>query len=192
VDDAFVPEHRTHRMREDRGGAAHQDKAPLYQLPFMQVFARAVSTPTLGATEGALQDYVEVAKTRWAGPAPMKNDPNARRLAAEVQSQLESMKRTLFGNFDHLMECARAGRIADLTDRARFRYDTGIVADQCVALSARMLKGVGSSGIRLGSPLLDRHLDIMTSQAHIANVSEPLSVNLGGMLFGEDAIDTAI
>ncbi|MEE4193379.1 MAG: acyl-CoA dehydrogenase family protein, partial [Halieaceae bacterium] len=78
VDDAFVPEHRTHRMREDRGGAAHQDKAPLYQLPFMQVFARAVSTPTLGATEGALQDYVEVAKTRWAGPAPMKDDPNAR------------------------------------------------------------------------------------------------------------------
>ncbi len=192
VDDVFVPEHRTHRMREDRGGAGHQDKAPLYQLPFMQVFARAVSTPTLGATEGALLNFIDVAKTRWAGPAPMKDDPNARRLAAEVQSQLETMKRTLFSNFDHLMQCARAGHTADLTDRARFRYDTAIVADQCVALSARMLKGAGSSGIRLGSPLLNRHLDIMTSQAHIANVSEPLSVNLGGMLFGEEAIDTAI
>ncbi|MEE4659243.1 MAG: acyl-CoA dehydrogenase family protein, partial [Halieaceae bacterium] len=34
VDDVFVPEYRTHRMREDRDGSKHSDKAPLYQLPF--------------------------------------------------------------------------------------------------------------------------------------------------------------
>jgi 3-hydroxy-9,10-secoandrosta-1,3,5(10)-triene-9,17-dione monooxygenase len=158
----------------------------------MQVFARAVSTPTLGATFGALQDYIDVAKNRWAGPMPMKNDPNARRLAAEVQSNLEAMKRALFTNFDELMHCARSGTTADLTDRARFRYETAVVADQCIGLSGRMLKASGSSGIRLGSPLLARHLDIMTSQAHIANVSDPFAVNLGGMLFGEEPIDTAI
>ena len=38
VDDVFVPEHRTHYTREDGGGRKFMHKAPLYRLPFMQVF----------------------------------------------------------------------------------------------------------------------------------------------------------
>ena len=55
-----------------------------------------------------------------------------------------------------------------------------------------MLKAAGSSGIRNNSPLLRQHLDILASQAHIANVSEPFAVNLGGMLFGHDSTDPSI
>ncbi len=192
VDKVFVPEHRTHRMRDDNGGAKFKDKSPLYRLPFMQVFSRAVSTPTLGALQGALDRYVEIARTRIAGPVAMKDDPNAKRLAAEVHSNIAGMQRTLFSNFDRLMECAREGGSAELLDRARFRYDTAVVADQCVSMSSRMLKAAGSSGIRNDSRLLKTHLDILASQAHIANVSEPFAVNLGGMLFGQDSTDLSL
>lgn len=192
VDDVFVPEHRTHNMLSDQGGKKFMHKPPLYRLPFMQVFARAVSTPTLGAIEGALETYTEVAKSRLSGPIMMKDDPNARRLAAKVDVAQASMKDTLFSSFDALMDCARAGKVASLNDRARFRYSTSLVADECVALSSAMLKASGSSGIRTHSPLLKQHLDILASQAHVANISEPFAVNLGGLLFGEASADPSL
>jgi len=192
VKDAFVPEYRTHRMWEDDGGRKFMHKPPLYRLPFMQVFSRAVCTPTLGALEGALEKYVAVAKTRLAGAIMMHDDPNAKRLAADVDAAVTSMKITLFQNFDQMMAAARAGEICNLLDRARFRYAGATVADQCVQLSSRMLKACGSGAIRHGSALLNQHHDIVASQAHIANVSEPYAVNLGGMLFGQDSVDSSI
>ncbi len=192
VDDVFVPEHRTHDMQSDDGGRKFMHKPPLYRLPFMQVFSRAVSTPTLGALDGALEKFTEVAATRLAGPVAMKDDPNAKRLAAEVDASISVMKNTLYHDFDHLMECARAGTVASLHDRARYRYNTSTAADRCVGLSSAMMKAAGSSGIRSNSPLLRQHLDIFASQAHIANVSEPFAVNLGGMLFGQDSTDLSL
>ncbi|MEZ5569303.1 MAG: flavin-dependent monooxygenase [Halioglobus sp.] len=192
VKDAFVPEYRTHNMLADDGGRKFMHKPPLYRLPFMQVFSRAVSTPSLGALEGALDKYVAVAKTRLAGAIAMKDDPDAKRLAAEVDATIASMKTTLFHNFDHLMGCARMGEVAHPLDRARFRYQTATVADTCVGLSSRMLKASGSSAIRNGSALLQQHNDILASQAHIANVSAPFELNLGGMLFGQDSIDPSL
>lgn len=192
VNDAFVPEHRTHKMVEDDGGRKFMHKPPLYRLPFMQVFSRAVSTPSLGALEGALEKYIYIAQNRLAGAIAMKDDPNAKRLAAEVDAAIASMKTTLFQNFDQLMDHARAGEVATLLDRARFRYNTSVVADTCVGLSSRMLKSAGSTGIRNSGALLKQHRDILTSQAHIANVSEPLAANLGGMLFGQESTDLNI
>jgi 3-hydroxy-9,10-secoandrosta-1,3,5(10)-triene-9,17-dione monooxygenase len=195
VDDVFVPEHRTHKSMDgflcDNPGNAVND-APLYRMPFMQVFVRAVCTATLGACEGALESFVEVAKTRQVGPRKMKDDPFARQLAAEVKTSIEEMKLTMVRNFDAMMEKCRAGEPIPVEDRVRYRYDSAVVADRCLALSSRMLKAAGSGGIRQGSDLLAYHLDILCSQAHVANHSSPFANNLGGMMFGEENVDFAV
>jgi 3-hydroxy-9,10-secoandrosta-1,3,5(10)-triene-9,17-dione monooxygenase len=71
VNDAFVPEYRTHKAMDgflcDNPGNV-VNSAPLYRMPFMQVFVRAVCTATLGACDGALDAFIEVAKTRQVGP----------------------------------------------------------------------------------------------------------------------------
>lgn len=195
VDDVFVPEYRTHKsmdgfLCENPGNAVNT--APLYRMPFMQVFVRAVCTATLGACEGALEAFTEVAKTRQVGPNKMKNDPFARQLAAEVKASVEEMKLTMIRNFDAMMDCCRAGEPIPIEDRVRYRYDSAVVADRCLALSSRMLKAAGSGGVRLGSELLDYHLDILCSQAHVANHSVPFANNLGGMMFGEENVDYAV
>jgi 3-hydroxy-9,10-secoandrosta-1,3,5(10)-triene-9,17-dione monooxygenase len=195
VDDVFVPEHRTHKSMDgflcnNPGNAAND--APLYRMPFMQVFVRAVCTATLGACEGALEAFVEVAKTRQVGPNKMKNDPFARQLAAEAKASVEEMKLTMIRNFDAMMACCRAGEPIPIEDRVRYRYDSAVVADRCLALSGRMLKAAGSGGVRQGSELLAYHLDILCSQAHVANHSIPFANNLGGILFGEENVDFAI
>ena len=195
VDDVFVPEHRTHRSMDgflcDNPGNA-VNSAPLYRMPFMQMFVRAVCTATLGACEGALAAYIEVAKTRRVGPNMMKNDPFARVLAAEVKVSIEEMKLTMIRNFDAMMACCRAGEPIPIEDRVRYRYDSAVVADRCLALSSKMLKAAGSGGIRDGSELLAFHLDILASQAHVANHATPFAANMGGMLFGEDNADFAV
>ncbi|MDE0952737.1 MAG: acyl-CoA dehydrogenase family protein [Halioglobus sp.] len=195
VDDAFVPEHRTHKSMDgflcDNPGNA-VNSAPLYRMPFMQVFVRAVCTATLGACDGALDAFIEVAKTRQAGPTKMKNDPFARVLAAEAKAEIEEMKLTMFRNFDAMMACCRAGESIPIEDRVRYRYDSAIVADRCLALSGKMLKASGSGGIREDSNLLSFHLDILASQAHVANNSTPFAANLGGVLFGEENADFAL
>src|SRR5690606_11567538 len=52
VKDAFVPEYRTHKARDgftcDNPGNA-VNNAPLFRLPFGQVFVRAVSSSAIGA-----------------------------------------------------------------------------------------------------------------------------------------------
>jgi 3-hydroxy-9,10-secoandrosta-1,3,5(10)-triene-9,17-dione monooxygenase len=195
VDDVFVPEHRTHKSMDgflcDNPGNAVND-APLYRMPFMQVFVRAVCTATLGACEGALEDFIEVAKTRRVGPNMMKNDPHARQLATEAKASIEEMKLTMIRNFDEMMAHCRSGESIPIEDRVRYRYDSAVVADRCLALSSQMLKASGSGGIRQGSELLSRHLDILASQAHVANHSTPFANNMGGMLFGEENVDYAI
>ena len=192
INDVMVPEHRTHKVIDgfqcDNPGNA-VNTAPLYRLPFMQVFVRAVCTASLGALEGALQDFIEVAKNRVAGPVPMRNDPMARILAADVSAEIARMKLVMHRNFDQMMDCTRDGRPIPLDDRIRYRYDSAIVADTCLALTGKMLKAAGSGAIRLGSPLLARHLDILASQAHVANHSTPFAVNMGAVLFGQENID---
>ncbi|MEZ5567884.1 MAG: acyl-CoA dehydrogenase family protein [Halioglobus sp.] len=195
VDDAFVPEHRTHKsidgfLCQNPGNAVNDQ--PLYHMPFMQVFVRAVCTATLGACEGALEAFVEVAKTRQVGPNKMKDDPFARVLATEVKAEIEEMKLTMIRNFDAMMASCRAGEPIPIEDRVRYRYDSAVVADRCLALSSRMLKAAGSGGIRAGSELLSYHLDILASQAHVANHSTPFAVNMGGVLFGEENRDYAL
>lgn len=195
VEDAFVPEHRTHKsidgfLCDNPGNAVNT--APLYRMPFMQVFVRAVCTATLGACDGALDAFVEVAKTRQVGPSKMKNDPFARLIATETKASIEEMKLTMIRNFDEMMECCRTGVPIHVEDRVRYRYDSAVVADRCLALSSKMLKAAGSGGIRKGSELLSYHLDILASQAHVANNSTPFATNMGGVLFGEENVDYAL
>ena len=195
VESAFVPEHRTHKSMDgflcDNPGNV-VNSAALYRMPFMQIFVRAVCTATLGACEGALEAFIEVSKTRQIGPNKMKNDPFTRKLIAEARTAIEEMKLTMYRNFDAMMDCTRAGTAIPIEDRVRYRYDSAVVADRCLALSSQMLKLAGSGGVRQGSELLGKHLDILCSQAHVANNSTPFGNNLGAVQMGEDSVDFAI
>ena len=192
VEDVFVPEHRTHFMFGDVISDKHKNKPPLYQLPFMQVFSRAVCTATLGALEAALDDYINIANNRLVGRVMMRDDADSKRTAAQVKSAIESMKLTMNANFEAMQDSARTGVEISSADRARFRYESAMVADRCIALSSKMLKGSGSGSIRNKSTLLAKHLDMLASQAHVANVYDAFEINLGGVLFGHEMAELGL
>src|SRR3954465_5632846 len=62
VKDAFVPAHRMQSQADNFRGIApgHAiNTAPLYRLPFGQVFFRGISTGAIGALQGMLDAYLE-------------------------------------------------------------------------------------------------------------------------------------
>ncbi len=192
VEDAFVPEHRTHKLVDgfacNNPGNA-ENTAPLYRLPFGQVFVRAVCTGSLGAAKGALKAFAEVAQGRTSMAGKMQTDPLAQNVAAEVAADIRDMERAMYANFDAMLELVRAGKPIPVEDRAHYRYDSAIVADRCAELTGKMLKASGGRGIFLGHPVLERHLDVLASQAHVANNVPMYGKNLGGVLFGLESTD---
>jgi len=71
-------------------------------------------------------------------------------------------------------------------------FSEGEFGRESVALLSGLLLAAGSGAIRMDSELLAYHLDILASQAHVANHSIPFAVNMGGVLFGEDNADFAL
>jgi 3-hydroxy-9,10-secoandrosta-1,3,5(10)-triene-9,17-dione monooxygenase len=62
VEDAFVPEYRTHSYLDAfhlRHPGCEIHDAPLYRLPFALVFRYGITAPAIGAAQGALQAFRE-------------------------------------------------------------------------------------------------------------------------------------
>src|SRR5205814_5837553 len=113
VDGAFVPEHRTHRLIDGfrRNSPGNEvNPAPLYRLPFGQIFVRSVSTSAIGAAQGALDVYTGIAARRVAAGdgAKVAEDAQAQLVAARAASLIDEARVTLVRNFEEMMAAARA------------------------------------------------------------------------------------
>ncbi len=186
VDDAFVPEHRTHRLvdgytRKSPGNAIHT--APLYKLPFGQIFVRSVSTSAIGAAQGALESYVNTAAKRVAAGdgAKVAEDPTAQVVAAEAAALIDEAKLILHRNFDELMTLARAGQEMPIERRVRFRYDSSRAVAKCVAAVDGLFTASGGRAIFLNSPILRFFMDVHAARAHYANNPDKPGRNYGGV-----------
>lgn len=197
VDGVFVPEYRTHRTRDDsraaRPGLAVND-APLYTLPFAQVFVRAVSSSCVGGLQGALNVFRASASKQVSRNflGRTAQDPIAQSVAAETTSMIDLMKLALARNFDDLMDQATRGGQAALDDRLLYRFQSAQVVDICADLVSKLLKSCGGSGIYSSHPLVRYFLDIHAGRAHVANNQGPVARNFGGVLLGEPNQDPTV
>jgi 3-hydroxy-9,10-secoandrosta-1,3,5(10)-triene-9,17-dione monooxygenase len=187
IDDAFVPEHRTHRLIDGfkRSSPGNQvNKAPLFRLPFGQVFVRSVSTTAIGIAQGALDAYRKNTASRIAASdgARVALDPSAQVVAAHAAATIEDLRATLHRNFDELMAQARAGAEMPLERRLKFRLDSSLAVQRSLEVVDALFTESGGRAIFTGSPLLRFFLDIHAARAHYANNPEKPSRNLGGVL----------
>ncbi|WP_157219930.1 acyl-CoA dehydrogenase family protein [Flavisphingomonas formosensis] len=195
VEDAFIPAYRTHTLQEGFE-VVHQpglkvNTGPLFRMPWGQQFSRSVSTAAIGALQGALDTFLQIAGNRVStntGKAT-KNDPQAQAYAAMVQSEILAMKTTLHRNFDEMMAWLEAGQDIPLTDRVRYRYEAAQVARKCSALVDGFLPLLGGRAIYNSSPILRYWRDILASRAHVANNPDPLGASLGAVYMGQPNVE---
>ncbi len=194
VEDVFVPEYRTHSSLDGFRGTnpgIDSKTVPLYQIPFGQLFPRAVSGSTIGATQGAINAYRDVASKRVGTNTGSKTaeDPHAQMAVARAQSLVDSLKLRLFSIFDELMENARKGVPTDMTKRIQFRYESAAVPEACLAEVLELQKMCGGRAIFTNSPLQRFVLDILAGRAHVANNPYQFGRNYGGVQLGLESTD---
>ncbi|PIE40788.1 MAG: flavin-dependent monooxygenase [Gammaproteobacteria bacterium] len=195
VKDAFVPEYRTHSSLDGFMGTnpgIDSKTVPLYQIPFGQIFPRAVSSSSIGALQGAINFYKEVAAVRVGTNTGSKTaeDPHAQMAVARAQSLVDQLKLKLMANFDLLMENARAGQETDINTRIQFRYEAAAVSEECLNAVLELQKMLGGRAIFTSSTLQRFVLDILAGRAHVANNPYQFGKNFGGVQLGLESADT--
>ncbi|HLG88714.1 MAG TPA: acyl-CoA dehydrogenase family protein [Alphaproteobacteria bacterium] len=195
VDRVFVPEHRTHRAIDGylcRNPGQQANDGEIFKLPWAQVFVRAVSSAAIGATQAALNDFLNIARTRVSTNTGMatKADPFALAAAARTASELEQIRTTLFRNFDVMMDAVRGGREITVADRLFYKYQSSQVARRCADLVDDLLLLAGARGIFLDNPMVRPWLDLKAARAHIANNSNGLALSVGASYLGAEIPDT--
>lgn len=190
VENAFVPDYRTHKsidgfMCNNPGQSVNT--GPLYRLPWAQVFVRSVSTACIGATQGALNEFIKIGKQRVStntGKAT-KLDPNALVAAAKTQSAIDEMKTLLYRNFDEMMAAMREGRELSMEERIRYRYQSSQISRRCVDLVDDLMPLLGGRAIYTDSPIVRYWLDLNASRAHVANDPNLIGNSLGQLYMGQ-------
>ena len=186
VDGVFVPEHRTHRLldgyKRQSPGNEH-NPAPLYRLPFGQIFVRSVSTTAIGIAQGALNLYCDAAAKRVAAGdgAKVAEDPTSQVVAAQAAELIDEVKLVLYRNVEELMSAARTGGEMPIDRRARFRYDSSMAVVKAVQAVDLIYTASGGRAIFLNSPMLRFFLDAHAARAHYANNPDKPGRNFGGV-----------
>ena len=194
VEDAFVPEYRTHSYRDAfylmNPGAVVND-APLYRLPFGLVFPAGLASPAIGVARGALETFREQATTRVSARdrARVAEDPFIQFRLAEAAAEVDAARERLLGNFAEMMRLVCAEKEIPLTQRARYRWDAAKATDWSVRAVDRLFEASGGGGIFLNNPIQRAWRDVHAMRAHAGNNPERAAAVFGRSEFGLPPLD---
>ena len=190
VDRVFVPEYRTHRAIDgfncDNPGQT-ENTAPLYSLPWAQVFVRSVSTAAFGGTRAAINAAMTIMKGRIStntGKAS-KEDPILHAAIAAAQAQSLEMETTLRATFDDLIEIAERGEEIPMEKRALYAYQSSTVVRRLARLVDDMVQLLGGRAIYKTSEIIQPWLDINAARAHVANDPGNRTGDVVGTMLGQ-------
>jgi 3-hydroxy-9,10-secoandrosta-1,3,5(10)-triene-9,17-dione monooxygenase len=188
VDDVFVPAHRSQSMLDNfllKGIGQAINTAPLYRLPFGQIFVRGISTAALGALQGMLDALIALGKTRVtrAGGRTAEN-PFVQLVCAQAAAAIDEMKSTLLRTFRSLHAYAERGETPPLAERLQMKFQSTEVTERCTLLAARIFKATGAAGLSDELPFGGILADLMAGRAHISNQYEYVGSRWGGSQFG--------
>jgi len=193
VEDAFVPDYRTHKQSDGFEGTnpgVDQNSAILYHLPWAQIFIRVVSTPAIGAARDALSLYSELVRGKASGDVTkLAQDTGTQMRIAVARNSIEEMTTILLANFDAMMGTLRAGETIDLQDRILYRYQAALVIEKSIDVVDSLFSSAGGSSVFQGSAIQQRFLDIHTARAHVANNPTSFARNLGAVSLGAENAD---
>jgi 3-hydroxy-9,10-secoandrosta-1,3,5(10)-triene-9,17-dione monooxygenase len=187
VENAFVPSYRVVQFTDTFRGVGPglaQNRAPLYRLPFGQIFVRGVSTAALGGLAGMLDAFVHYGSARVSRGAKTADDPTARLAVAETAAAIDEMKTVLLRDFRTLSDYAGRGEMPPLSLRLEYKFHSALVAERCANLAARLFRASGGAGLYAEQPFGRMLADINAARQHISNQYEPLGRTLGAVMLG--------
>jgi len=194
IDGCFVPEHRTHKQMDGflvktNPGLA-ENTAPLYRIPWAQIFSRTVCTPAIGACKATVELYKQAVMGSASGDiTKLAGDLATQERVAKALNGIDEMEVVLQRNMQHIMQCVNAGEEVPLQDRIKYRYQASLVIEKSIAIVDSLFEVAGGRSVFLGSEIQQRFLDVHTARAHVANNPASFSRNYGSTELGMDNQD---
>ncbi|MFO0694332.1 MAG: acyl-CoA dehydrogenase family protein [Polyangiales bacterium] len=194
VVDKFVPEHRTHKFGDGfrQKSPGHElNTAPLFKIPFGQLFVRTVTSGGIGMLTGALNAFVETQKGRVARSvgARVADNPQAQLAAAKARATLRELRLVFEDQLNEMMDYCERGERIPIDQRILWRYEASLVGQKCGEAIDELFRASGGSAIYEENPILRYFNDMHAAQAHYANNPYKPALNLGATLLGADNTD---
>lgn len=190
VERVFVPEYRTHKASDGfacKNPGQEINDAPLYRLPWAQVFVRSVSTAAFGGSRAAIAAAISIMQSRVStntGKAA-KVDPFLHAAIARAKAEVDEMEMTQCATFDELMGYAERGEAIPMERRAMFAYQSSTVVRRMADLVDDMVKLLGGRAVYMTSPILQPWLDLHAARAHVANDPSNRTSDVVGTMLGD-------
>ncbi len=190
VDRAFVPDYRTHKSVDGflcKNPGQVENDAPLFRLPWAQIFLRLVSTAALGGAKAAVKGAMEITASRIStntGKAS-KSDPLVLSAIAKAHAQIDEMEVVLRRNMDDMLGHAERGEDVPMEKRTLYRYQSASVVRRCADLVDDLMPLLGGRAIYLSSPLIQPWLDLNAARAHVANDMNNMAPDVVGSMMGQ-------
>ena len=179
----FVPNHRIHRQT-DGYNCVNKQSEPKYSLPWAQVFAATVAAPAIGAVRHAIRLFSSKIQSSSTDPTKLQGDPDILRRVAEANTLVNQAEAELLQKFDCMMSVVDRGKKIPLTDRARYRYETGTIVVRMMKAIDLLFDVAGGRSVFEGAEIQDIWHDVHVARAHVANNPVPLARNYGNILLG--------
>jgi len=169
--DVFVPEHRFLPYPAAFGGSYRTEFTDeiVYRVALVPVTILILVGSQLGMAQAALDYVVDKAPSRpvtHTNYAKQRESTGFQILLADAAMKIETARLHAFRAADDLDRCAAAGRHPDLTERARVRADSALVAKYCREAVEILASAHGTSSMSDASKLQRLWRDVHVASRH--------------------------
>ena len=194
VTDKFIPFHRTHKFsdgfRQDSPGNEYNN-APLYRIPFGQLFISAVAANGLSILQGAIDTFKVSQKNRIARSthAKVAERPSAQQSIADAAATLHALTLVQKDQFSSIMEALETQKPLQMEDRVRWKSEASRICRQAKAAIGGLVEASGGSAVFTKEPIGSYFRDILAAGGHYANDPYDAASNYGRVLMGGENQD---
>jgi alkylation response protein AidB-like acyl-CoA dehydrogenase len=177
ADEVFLPAHRRLTFAQASSSAAPGTAVntnPLYRIPFLACVPLCLTTPALGAAEGALHDYVEWAGSRTTRGA-IAGGGNSVAQFAQVQGRVGEASACVDAAYLVVSRDTRdvegkvaRGETVDIPTRVRNRRGHAYCAKMSAQATSLLFEATGGAGLMLDAPIQRAWRDTHAIARHIS------------------------
>ena len=192
----FVPEHRMLRFAEIVAGTVPGKKIDdnnMSKFGFTTFGPTALVSPVLGMAQGALDCFIEMAKTkvRAAKPGmivPMAASPMIQNKIGAASATIESAYTLLVSSVAAAEDKVRRGVPLEVAERVAIRRNQGFAAKQSVAVVNDLFAKEGAAGSDLAAPLQRFWRDVNAAALHLSLDWEAIAAMYGQQKLGLEPV----
>jgi 3-hydroxy-9,10-secoandrosta-1,3,5(10)-triene-9,17-dione monooxygenase len=187
--DAIVPEYRTQTVEEVYRG--HEpgkavNAGPIFQLPWLSMWAHNIASPAIGAAVGALDAFVDDNKRRASallGTVAAQNSAVHVRLA-EAMTLVKDVRARIPRTWDSMYADVVAGVPVSNAKRAQCRFEASYAVGQCLGAVNKVFEVSGGAVLDSGKLFQHYQRGLMGMRNHPYAVYENWAGLYATTLFG--------